>query len=133
MHWLQRSGQKAARRWRPKERARKVFAAGAYATTASALLSRWISRARCCRRAPFKRLGAAITKHHAGIVEHFRSGLDDGFAEAINGRFQAAKGYSTGALLITVRYRVCAKLKHLPKSPWLQALNRSARENQPRK
>ena len=59
----------------------------------------------------------------AGIVEHFRSGLDNGFAEAINGRVQAAKvrakGYGTDAHLITISYLVCAKLKHLPKNPWL--------------
>ena len=123
MHWLQRSGLKTARAWRLKERLREVFAAGADATTADVLLTRWISWARRCRLAPFKRLGATIKKHLAGIVEHFRSGLDNGFAEAINGRVQAAKvrakGYGTDAHLITISYLVCAKLKHLPKNPWL--------------
>ena len=123
MHWLQHSGLKTARAWRLKERLREVFAASADAVSAEAMLIRWISWARRCRQAPFKRLGATIKKHLAGIVEHFRSGLDNGFAEAINGRVQAAKirakGYGTDAHLITIAYLVCVKLKHLPKSPWL--------------
>ena len=123
MHWLQRSGLKTARAWRLKERLREVFAASTDAAGADAMLTRWISWARRCRLAPFKRLGATIRKHLAGIVEHFRSGLDNGFAEAINGRVQAAKvrakGYGTDAHLITISYLVCAKLKHLPKNPWL--------------
>jgi hypothetical protein len=49
--------------------------------------------------------------------------LNNGFAEAINGRIQAAKarakGYGTDAHLITISHIVCAKLKHLPKNPWL--------------
>ena len=64
-----------------------------------------------------------MKKHLAGILEHFRSGLSNGFAEAINGRVQAAKarakGYGSDAHLITISYLVCAKLKHLPKNPWL--------------
>lgn len=59
----------------------------------------------------------------AGIVEHFRSGLDNGFAEAINGRVQAAKvrakGDGNDAHLITLSYLVCAKFRHLPANPWL--------------
>jgi len=66
---------------------------------------------------------AALKKHLAGILEHFRSRLNNGFAEAINGRVQAArtraKGYGSDAHLINVSYLVCAKLKHLPKNPWL--------------
>ena len=30
-----------------------------------------------------------------------------------------AKGYGSDAHLITISYLVCAKLKHLPKNPWL--------------
>ena len=60
----------------------------------------------------------------AGIVEHIRGGLDNGFAEAINDRVQAAKvrakEYGTYADLITMSYIVSAKLKHVPKDPWLQ-------------
>lgn len=67
-------------------------------------------------------LGATVKKHLVGILEHFRSGLNNGFAEAINGRAQAAKvwakGYGSDAHLITISYLVCAELKNLPKNPW---------------
>ena len=83
----------------------------------------WISWASRCRLAPFKRLAGTIKKHLTGIVEHFRSGLNNGFAEAINGRVQAAKarakGYSTDEHLMLMSYLVCGKLKHLPKNPRL--------------
>ncbi|MDQ6646580.1 MAG: transposase [Pseudomonadota bacterium] len=122
LRWLQRSGLKTARAWRLKERLREVFTAGTYRVAAEALLPGWISRARHCRLASFKRLGA-VKKHLAGILEHFHSGLNNSFAEAINGRVQAAKtrakGYGSDAHLITISYLVCAKLTHLPKNPWL--------------
>ena len=123
MHWLQRSGLKTARAWRLKERLREVFAQCTDRATAEALLPRWISWASRCRLTPFKRLAGTVKKHLAGILEHFRSRLNNGFAEAINGRVQAAKtrakGYGSDAHLITISYLVCAKLKHLPKNPWL--------------
>ena len=83
-----------------------MFAAGTEAKSGDTMLTRWISWARRCHLAPFKRLGATSRKHLAGIVEHFLSGLDNGFDEAINGRVQAckvrAKGYGTDAHLITM-------------------------------
>src|SRR5574337_1047334 len=123
MHWLQRSSSSPARAWRLKERLREVFAQHVDLADTETLLRRWISWAKRCRLAPFKRLAGTVQKHLAGIVEHFRSGLNNGFAEAINGRIQAAKarakGYGTDEHLITISYLVCAKFKHLPKNPWL--------------
>jgi transposase len=68
----------------------QVFAASTNAARADAMLTHWMNWARRCRLAPFKRLGATIKNHLAGIIEHFRSGLGNGFAEALNGRVQAA-------------------------------------------
>ena len=90
MHWLQRSNLKTARAWRLKQALRVVFAKGSDLTRATALLDAWIGCARRCRLTPFKRLAVTIKKHRDGIVEHFRSGLSNGFAEGINGRIQAA-------------------------------------------
>jgi transposase len=123
MHWLQRSGLKTARAWRLKQRLRELFATCTDPAAAEVQLVAWISWASRCRLAPFKRLAGTIKKHLAGIIEHFRSGLNNGFAEAINGRIQAAKarakGYGTDEHLMTMSYLVCAKLQHLPKNPWL--------------
>lgn len=64
-----------------------------------------------------------MRQHLAGLVEHFRSGLSNGFVEAMNGLIQAAKaracGYRTDRCLITISYLICGKLKHLPSNPWI--------------
>ena len=62
-----------------------------------------------------------MRQHFAGLVEHFRSGLSNGFVEATNGLIQAAKarvrGHRTDRCLITISYLICGKLKHLPANP----------------
>jgi len=61
--------------------------------------------------------------------------LSNGFAEAINGRIQAAKaqakGYGTDDHLITISYLICANLKHLSKSPWLNPADCGVKVNHP--
>jgi transposase len=123
MHWLQRSGLKTARAWRLKEALRSLYAARPAPEQAGHLLDRWISWARRCRLPAFKRLGATLREHRTGILEYFRSGLSNGFVEAMNAQIQAAKarakGYATDDSLITIAYLLCAKLRHLPRNPWL--------------
>jgi transposase len=124
MHWLQRSNLKTARAWRLKQALRDVFAQSDGIGQARELLGCWIRWATRCRLEPFKRLAVTLKKHLDGVLEHFRSGLSNGFAEAINARIQAAKarakGYATDEHLITISYLICANLKHLPKNPWLR-------------
>jgi transposase len=96
MHWLQRSGLKTARAWRLKEALRRLYEARPDAQTAAALLDRWICWARRSRLPAFKRLGATLRTHREGIVEHFRSGLSQGFGEAMNAQIQAAKARAKG-------------------------------------
>lgn len=56
-------------------------------------------------------------------LEHFRSGLSNASVEAMNAQIQAAKarakGYATHDNLITIAYLLCARLRHLPRNPWL--------------
>lgn len=123
MHWLQRSGLKTARGWRLKEALRKIYQLRPDPAEAERLLRRWISWARRSRLAPFKRLGATVRDHLPGILEHFSSGLSNGFVEAANAQIQAAKarakGYATTANMTTIAYLLCAKLRHLPRNPWV--------------
>lgn len=123
MHWLQRSGLKTARAWRLKEALRAIYQARPAPAEAEQLFTRWISWARRSRLPAFKRLGATCKMHLRGIVEHFRSGLGNGFVEAMNAQIQAAKarakGYATVRNLMAIAYLLCAKLKHLPRNPWL--------------
>lgn len=122
MHHLQRSTLKTARAWRLKEALRAVFAKTHDATQAEIELKAWISWARRSRLAPFKRLGQTLREHLDGILEHFRTGLSNGFVEAMNGLLAAAiaraRGYGTDRRLITMAYLIGGKLKHLPANPW---------------
>ena len=122
MHWLQHSGLQTARAWRLKERLRDIFVTYVRPKSAGRALNAWISWARRSRLAPFKRLGATVRDHLEGILNHFKTGLNNGFAEAINGRIQAAKararGYATDRHLATMCYLICGKLTHLPANPW---------------
>lgn len=130
MHWLQRSNLKTARAWRLKQALRDIFAEAPGIEDARTQLIRWISWARRSRLEPFKRFGATLKRNLDGVLEHFRSGLSNGFAEAINGRIQAAKararGYATDEHLLTVSYLICADLKHLPANPWLHPAQQTA-------
>ena len=122
MHHLQRSTLKTARAWRLKEALRDIFATATNAADAQTRLTAWVGWARRSRLPAFKRLGATIRDHLEGVVEHFRTGLSNGFVEAMNGLVQAAKararGYATDHRLITMCYLICGKLKHLPTNPW---------------
>jgi transposase len=122
MHWLQRTSLKTARAWRLKEALRAVYTDRPDPIHAEQRLRRWISWARRSRLAPFKILGATVRDHLDGIVQHFRSGLSNAFAESMNALIKAAKarakGYATTRNLITIAYLLCAKLKHLPRNPW---------------
>jgi transposase len=124
MHFLQHSTLKTARAWRIKEAVRAVFRDCKDAGTARTALTAVISWARRSRLAPFKRLGATLREHLDGILEHFRCGLSNGYAEAMNGLIDAAKrrarGYGTDRRLITMCYLIGSKLKHLPANPWLR-------------
>lgn len=118
MHWLQRSSLKTARAWRLKEALRRIYETTPNRAMAEPLLKRWISWARRCRLTAFKKLGATIRDHLAGILRHFDTGLSNGQVEAFNAQIQAAKarakGYRTDANLIAISYLLCAKLRHLP-------------------
>lgn len=78
----------------------------------------WVSCTRLSRLAPFKRPRTTVLDHLPDILEHFRTGLSNGFVEAMNGLIQAAKararGYATHHRRITGCYLICGKLKHLP-------------------
>ncbi|HET7299805.1 MAG TPA: ISL3 family transposase [Oleiagrimonas sp.] len=122
MHYLQRSTLKTARAWRLKEALRAVFAKVHAPAQAEVDLKAWISWARRSRLAPFKRLGKSLRDHLDGILEHFRTGLSNGFVEAMNGLLKAAiaraRGYGTDRRFITMAYLIGGKLKHLPANPW---------------
>jgi transposase len=78
MHWLQRSTLKSARAWRLKMALREVYARARSHNSieqAGKDLSAWLSWARRCRLAPFKKLATTLkeprVRHSCRIFEQF--------------------------------------------------------------
>lgn len=133
MHWLQRVNLKTARAWRLKMGLREVFAQARKhndSALASADLKRWISWARRSRLDSFKRLGATLKTHFDAVVRGMLDHRSNAFVEAMNGLMQqakrAARGFRTAANFIAIAYLRLGKLTHLPSSPFVPALPKSA-------
>lgn len=121
MHWLRHSGLKTARAWRLKERLRDILAWRRYPQIpVITLLNQWISWARRCRLAPFKRLAATFKAHLAGIHNTLTLGNTNATAESINAEIQAAiaraRGFRNFHNLRTIVYLLKGGL-NLPASP----------------
>ena len=128
MHWLQHSNLRSARAWRLKQALREVYAQAVQSNDASQaqqLLGAWLSWARRCRLAPFKRLAATITERLPGVVHGMLDGRSNAYVEAMNGLLQqtktAARGFRTVRNFIAIAYLRMAKLKHLPANPFTPA------------
>lgn len=93
------------------------------------MLRRWISWARRCRLAPFKRLGATLRDHLPGIVSSFRLDLSNATAESINAKVQVAiaraRGFRTLEHLMAIVYLIAGKLTHLPAPPFARPADAS--------
>lgn len=133
MHWLQRANLKTARAWRLKMGLREVFAKARRhndQVLAGADLARWISWARRSRLEPFKRLGATLKSRFDAVVRGMLDHRSNAFVEAMNGLMQqakrAARGFRTATNFIAIAYLRLGKLAHLPKSPLVAAIPKSA-------
>jgi transposase len=124
MHWLQRSNLKTARAWRIKQALRAIYATARSPDEARPLFHRWLSWARRCRLAPFKRLARTLTTHLTGILNGFEAGKHNGRVEAMNRALQEARararGYRRVENFIAMAYLVAGKLTHLPTPPFAQ-------------
>jgi transposase len=128
MHWLQRSGLKSARAWRLKMALREVYAqarAHNSAEQAATDLRAWLSWARRCRLAPFKKLAATLKERFDAVVRGMTDHRSNAFVEAMNGLLQqakrAARGFRTSTNFIAIAYLRMSKLKHLPAHPFALA------------
>lgn len=122
MDWLQDSGLKTARAWRLKERWREIHQLARQGQPAEPLYKAWISWARRCRLAPFKKLGQTLRKHLPGILNAYKHHVSNAAAESINSQIQAAivraRGYRNLKNLLNVIYLNTGKLTHLPAPPY---------------
>lgn len=95
------------------------------ATTAQAKLEGWVRWARRSRLAPFKRVGATIRNHMAGIVAYIRSGLSNGRTEGLNGKARTitrrSYGFHSAHSLIALLMLCCGGIRLHPVHHWPKA------------
>ena len=126
MHWLQRSGLKAARAWRMKERYKEIHQQCRAGEDPEPLFRSWISWARRSRLEPFKRLGKTLKAHLPGILAAYRLAASNAVAENINSQIQAAivraRGFQSIRSLTNIIFLTTGKLQNLPANPFAHAV-----------
>jgi transposase len=88
-----------------------------------AMLRQWCTNVMRSKVEPMKKVAALIRNHLDGIVAWSRTRQTNGFIEALNGLFQAAKrkarGYTQFKTMRTVIFLIAAKLDFTPINPHL--------------
>jgi transposase len=104
---------RTARAWVYKEQLREVLDYRQI-NVVSAMLGQWCSNVMRSKVGPMKKVARLIRAHFDGIVQWCRSRLTNGFLEAINGLFQAAKrrarGYGRASTMRIVIFLIAGKL-----------------------
>ena len=105
---------RTARAWFYREQLREILDRKQI-NVVSALLKRWCTNVNRSKVEPMKQVASMIAKHFDGIIAWAQTRQTNGFLEAINGLFQAAKrrarGYGTFRTMRTVIFLVAGNLK----------------------
>jgi transposase len=109
----QAASRRTARAWLYKERRREILGRKQI-NVVRTLLLRWAAGVMRSRAYPMKTVASMIRKHLEGIVAWTRTRQTNGFLEAINGLFQAAKrkarGYASFSTIRTIVFLLAGKL-----------------------
>jgi transposase len=118
----QAASRRTARAWIYKEQLREILNRKQI-NVVRALLLRWTACVMRSKVAPMKTVARMIKKHIDGIVAWTRSRQTNGFLEAINGLFQAAKrkarGYASFSTIRTIVFLIAGKLNFSNLNPHL--------------
>lgn len=118
----QAASRRTARAWIYKEQLREILNRKQI-NVVRALLLRWTACVMRSKVAPMKTVARMIKKHINGIVAWTRSRQTNGFLEAINGLFQAAKrkarGYASFSTIRTIVFLIAGKLNFSNLNPHL--------------
>jgi transposase len=113
----QAASKRTARAWLYREHLRAVLGRKQI-NVVSAMLRQWCTNVMRSRAAPMKDVARMIRKHFDGIVAWTQTRQTNGFIEALNGLFQAAKrkarGYTRFATMRTVIFLIAGKLDFTP-------------------
>lgn len=106
---------RTARAWQYREQLRAILNCKQPNVMRAALLQ-WCTNVNRSKVEPMKRVVAMVRSHIEGIVAMARSRQTNGFIEALNGLFQAAKrkarGYSRMSTIKTVLFLIAGKLDY---------------------
>jgi len=117
---VQFTTKRTARAWLYREQLRDILDRRQF-NIVSAMLAQWCTNVMRSKVEPMKQVATMIRTHFDGIVAWTRSRQTNGFIEAINGLFQAAKrkarGYTRLQTMKTVLFLIAGKLDFKPINP----------------
>ena len=111
---------RTARAWLYREHLREILDRTEI-EVASAMLKQWCTNVMRSKVEPMKQVARMVRNHFDGIVAWTQTRQTNGFIEALNGLFQAAKrkarGYTRFATMRTVLFLIAGKLDFTPINP----------------
>ena len=111
---------RTARAWLYREHLREILDRKQI-NVVSAMLKQWCTNVMRSKVEPMKQVARMVRKHFDGIVAWTQTRQTNGFIEALNGLFQAAKrkarGYTRFATMRTVLFLIAGKLDFSPINP----------------
>ena len=117
----QAATKRTARAWLYREQLREILDRKQI-NVVSAMLAQWCTNVMRSKVEPMKEVAAMIRKHFDGIVAWAQTRQTNGFIEAINGLFQAAKrkarGYTRFQTMRTVLFLIAGKLDFSAINPY---------------
>jgi transposase len=117
---VQFTTKRTARAWLYREQLRDILGRKQI-NIVSAMLAQWCTNVMRSKVEPMKQVATMIRTHFNGIVAWTRSRQTNGFIEAINGLFQAAKrkarGYTRLQTMKTVLFLIAGKLNFAAINP----------------
>jgi transposase len=116
----QAATKRTARAWLYREHLRDILNRKQI-NVVSAMLKQWCTNVLRSRVEPMKEVAKMIRKHFDGIVAWTQTRQTNGYIEALNGLFQAAKrkarGYTRFTTMRTVLFLIAGKLDFTPINP----------------
>lgn len=116
---------RTARAWQYRQQLREILTRK-QPNVARALLKQWCTNVRRSKVEPMKEVASMILNHFDGVIAWVTSRQTNGFLEAINGLFQAAKrkarGYVRFRTIRTVIFLIAGKLDFSSLNPYIAEL-----------
>ncbi len=118
---LRMTGSRPARAWQYREQLRDSLSRK-QPNIGRRLLTQWCTNVMRSKVEPMKEVAAMIRKHFEGVLAWVQTRQTNGFLEAINGLFQAAKrkarGYGSFRTIRTVIFLIAGKLDFSKLNPY---------------